>query len=188
MSIAFGTTFLPVRLGHLSHHKFSRHSQEQVEVYTDKCTLSFRLFYYFVLLGGLYLAELVLPLLTLLPYKILNKINTKLKTQETIASFVFNSFISDSQKLHATRVDAIAVISYLSLSFYLYADNYHYLLLFYLCRAMLISFFDYVYHYGTKLNDNKYALDIYLPRTLELFYLNFNLHGVHHIHPKTPWY
>jgi fatty acid desaturase len=55
-------------------------------------------------------------------------------------------------------------------------------------RAFCISFFDYLYHYGTPVGDVRQAHNLSLPPALGLLMLNFNLHGVHHRDPRLPWW
>lgn len=51
----------------------------------------------------------------------------------------------------------------------------------------LISFLDYVYHYRTLVDDVKHGYNLELPKLLEKYLLNFNLHGTHHLYPQESW-
>jgi fatty acid desaturase len=54
-------------------------------------------------------------------------------------------------------------------------------------RALLVSLADDAYHYRTRLEHPLDAMNLWLPRPLELFVLAFNLHSVHHRHPGLHW-
>src|SRR5262249_27734496 len=55
-------------------------------------------------------------------------------------------------------------------------------------RAALISIADNAFHYGTRLDVPLEAMNLRLPRPLEIFVLAFNLHSVHHRHPGVRWH
>jgi fatty acid desaturase len=52
-------------------------------------------------------------------------------------------------------------------------------------RAVLISFFDYVYHYGGTI-DVKQGYNLDIGKWGSKYLLGFNLHGQHHLSPATP--
>ncbi len=187
LSILFGTTFLPVKFGHLAHHKYSRLPEEQAEVYTNN-RFSKTVEFYFMLFFGMYFFEVVLPLIAFLPSRLLLLINSKFKGQTTIAAKVFEQFISKRETIRETRIDAALLYSMLVVMVYLYRDHLSLLFLLFGVRAFMISFFDYVYHYNTPLNDATHARNLAMPKWVQSFILNFNLHGIHHQKPNLPWY
>lgn len=187
LSIAFGTNFTPVMIGHLCHHQFSRNSEERFEVYQGKASVQKHFGYYAIILGGLYVGEVVLPLLALLPQRVLKHMETVF-ARNSISWHLLKRFNAKNVNVRRTRIDLLLTILYFAVSITLWWSNIQYLILFYAFRAFLISFFDYPYHYATKLNDPKFAKDLRLPVVLQASFLNFNLHGIHHVHPDRPWY
>lgn len=188
LGVCFGSAFIPTKLGHLSHHKYSRTKVERFEIYKDKSDISSKLYYYFVLFGGFYLGELLLPFIALLPINILKKIDLKMSTSESIGSIVFRKFVKIKKNISSTRFDVVLICLYLALSVCLFQGHLSLLIAFYITRALIVSLLDYSYHYNTKLDDISYAKNLKLPRLLEIGYLNFNLHGVHHKFPEKKWY
>src|SRR5690242_11739620 len=75
MSIMFGSPFQIVRLSHLLHHKRNRTPKEATEVYDPaRASIGAVAFaYYFQILGGLYLGELLSPVLFFLPRRVIEK-------------------------------------------------------------------------------------------------------------------
>lgn len=55
-------------------------------------------------------------------------------------------------------------------------------------RALVVSVADNAYHYGTALDAPLEAMNLRLPRALEVLVLAFNLHGVHHRYPGLAWH
>ncbi len=89
--------------------------------------------------------------------------------------------------LKEMRADGLATVAMFAVSFYCYGRYWPFLLIALLFRALLISFLDNVYHYGTSVNDILWAENLRLPQWISGLLLHFNLHGIHHNNPALPW-
>ncbi|MGQ9686635.1 MAG: fatty acid desaturase [Thiobacillaceae bacterium] len=90
--------------------------------------------------------------------------------------------------LRAVRMDGWLVLTLHGLAFALYGEHAWMLVLALIGRAFLISVVDNAFHYGTPLEDTKYARNLALPTWAARLILNFNLHGAHHLRPGLAWW
>jgi fatty acid desaturase len=188
MSILFGSPLQIVRLSHLLHHKLNRTPKEATEVYDPRAT-SIRAAargYYFQILGGLYLGELLSPLLFFLPRGLIEKFRLRFTRPDSVSGILMQNW-SRPEILQEIRIDGILIVLWLSASCCFYASHWPLLLGILAARAFFISFLDNVYHYRTPVADIFYASNLRLPAPLRKLLLNFNLHGIHHRNPAIPW-
>lgn len=89
--------------------------------------------------------------------------------------------------LKKLRIDALLIIALLASSFYVYGSYWWMLLGALTVRGMMISMVDNSFHYGTPLDDIKYAFNLSASPLFSRLILHFNLHHVHHVHPGLPW-
>jgi len=192
LSIALGSPYRVLRVGHLMHHRFNRSELDRTEVLQHQCPgFGFSLTYYARLFGGLYLVEFLASLAALLP-------------RRGIAFLVFAAFgaeTPDGRSMHQAarqqllsapghgelRLDGVMICLIYGMSAWGYGADAWVLCLLLLARAFLISFFDNSYHYGTNLDEVLTAFNLRLPTWAARLILNFNLHGVHHLEPAVPW-
>lgn len=178
LSCVFGSAFSFLCAGHLTHHALNR-TEEQLEVLKPGESIWVaRLRYYFFLCGGLYLAEMMVPVAFLWPY-----LNVKPKDR-----FMESVFVRSLRRRRALVGETLCVLTLLSVSAWLYGSRWYLLAGVLGARALFISSLDYIYHYGNALGDSNAAYNLSLPRPLEALILRFNLHHAHHASPKTPWY
>ena len=188
LAILFGSPFRILRLSHLLHHKLNRMPVEGTEYYDrGKATKSAAApGYFFQIFVGLYLVEVVSPVYFMLPRKLLAKFRERFLPAQSVSSILMQNWLG-IESLREIRLDGLLTVSWLSLSFYLYGQNWPLLLAALLARGFLISFLDNVYHYETPVSDVFYAKNLRLPAALAKLLLNFNLHGIHHINPAISW-
>lgn len=188
LAILFGSPFRILRLSHLLHHKLNRMPVEGTEYY-DRGKGTKRAAapgYFFQILLGLYLVEVVSPVYFFLPRRLLEKFRERFLPAQSVSSILMQNWLG-AESLREIRLDGVLTVSWLSLSFYLYGHDWPLLLAALLARGFLISFLDNVYHYETPVSDVFYAKNLRLPAALEKLLLNFNLHGIHHINPAISW-
>jgi len=189
LSICYGSPFRALQLAHLLHHKYNRTPLERNEIY-DPSTLSAtraKISFYFRLLFGVYLQELFIPLVTLLPRKTIQNIVAKFPVN-SYNRIAVETFLKKERNLSETRFDLLCILILFCLSFYFYGHSWLLLVVLLIARSLFISFLDYSYHYGTKTDDTSFALNLALPNSLSKFILHFNYHGTHHRNPLTPWH
>lgn len=191
LGICFGSPFDFVGTAHVTHHSVNRTSDEHVEVYdepiTDAKRRSFAIGYYFFLLGGLYKAELLVPMLFWLPRSVVQPRLLKTFQADPMASQVLRRIFRSPYHFRAIRIDASIILAIIAASAALYGRYWWMLAIHFLIRAFLISFLDYLYHYGSPLGDRLHGYNLRLPRWLSPMILNFNYHGIHHRFPALPW-
>jgi fatty acid desaturase len=188
LSVMFGSPFRILRLSHLLHHKLNRTPIEGTEFYErGKVSIfSAAVGYYFQILGGLYLVELLSPVLFFLPRVRLRKFVARVIKPETISAILMQSWTRD-ESIREIRLDGLFIVVWFGAAFYAYGSYWPLLVTILAARALLISFLDNIYHYRTPVSDIFYAENLWLPKIAAIMLLNFNLHGIHHRHPAIPW-
>lgn len=189
LAVLFGAAFDLLRWGHLLHHALSRTRRERSEVYVAGVDhrLSFTLNYYFRLTGGLYWYEVLGGLIFLLPRPLIRWAARRLASEHNVVEALTDKLLAPPT-LRAVRVDGWLVIVLYAAAFSLYAEHSWMLLLALLARAFLISVVDNAFHYGTPLEDTRYARNLALPGWASALLLHFNLHGAHHQRPALAWW
>jgi len=82
----------------------------------------------------------------------------------------------------------MAILMIYGASFYWYGQYWWMLPLALWGRGLLISLMDNAFHYGTPLDQPRYAPNLAAPAWWSMLLLNFNLHGLHHHRPAVPWH
>jgi len=192
LCVLFGSPFQLLRFGHLMHHRFNRSPIDRAEVFTAGGPSRMAVgTYYFKLLGGLYLLELLASLVALFPKPY----------YRAFVLWAFGEVAPDGRTMKVAaegqllerpgygrmQFDGLLVVMLFGASFWLYGAHWWMLALTLLGRAFLVSFFDNAYHYGNPVDDPLAGYNLHLPRPLERFILNFNLHATHHRYPRAPW-
>ena len=188
MAIFFGAPFRILRLSHLLHHKLNRLPVEGTEYYdkTKSSKAGAAPGYYFQILLGLYLAEVMSPLFFLLPRPWLKRFKERFLAPQSVSGILMQNWLG-ADALHEIRIDGMFTLALFSFSFYCYGEHWPLLLAVLAARGFLISFLDNVYHYETPVGDVFYARNLRLNGALERLLLHFNLHGIHHLNPAIPW-
>lgn len=176
LACVFGSSFHFLRAGHLTHHSLNR-VDEQLEIVRPwESMFLAQIKYYFFLCGGLYLAEMMIPLAFIGP----------IKTSST-DKFVRMLFSRAEVSHVKIALESLACMGFLGLSLYLYGANWPILVGILVARAFFISSLDYIYHYGNPVGDIFASTNLRLPRWLSYLILRFNLHHSHHLSPSIPW-
>jgi fatty acid desaturase len=188
LAILFGSPFRILRFSHLLHHKLNRLPVEGTEYYdgNQKSKASAAPGYYFQISFGLYLVEVISPLLFFLPRSWIRWFKEKLLRPESVSAILIQNWLGD-EALREIRFDGLLTVSCLTLSVLCYGENWPLLLMALIARGFLISFLDNVYHYETPVSDIFYAKNLWLASPLTKLLLHFNLHGIHHVNPAIPW-
>jgi len=188
-AIFFGAAFDLLRWGHLLHHALNRTQRERSEVYVaGKDSLPwFTLNYYFRLTGGLYWFEVLGALIFLLPRPAIRWAASRLGGEHNVVEPLTDKLLVPAT-LRAVRIDGWLVLTLHGLALILYGEHAWMLVLALMGRAFLISVVDNAFHYGTPLDDTKYARNLSLPAWASALLLNFNLHGAHHLKPGLAWW
>ncbi len=188
LAILFGSPFRILRLSHLLHHKLNRMPVEGTEYYDrDKGSKAAAApGYYFQILFGLYLVEVISPLYFFLPRRWLERFRVRYLPAQGVSGILMQNWLG-AESLREIRRDGALAMTWLALAFYCYGSSWPLLLGALAARGLLISFLDNVYHYETPVSDVFFAKNLRLPNPLARLMLNFNLHGIHHINPAISW-
>jgi len=194
MAILLGSSFQVLRFAHLMHHRFNRNPGDRPDVYDPAVTSKARARLGFLgnLVIGLYLSELVAPLLCLAPKFAIRRLLDRIYRGEDpavseIRKAAHRMFLNPAQ-LRDIRTDALLSLALLIAAAWAFGANWPLLLAFLIGRGVLISVFDNVYHFATPIDRPDYARNLALPKPLQLLFLNMNLHRVHHGRPSIPWW
>jgi len=194
MAILLGSSFHLLRFAHLMHHRFNRNPGDRPDVYDPavKLRITARLGFLGNLVLGLYLSELVAPLLCLFPRFMIRRFLQRIYRGEDpaiteIRKAAYRLFLNPAQLRHI-RTDALLSLALLTAAAVAFGRHWPLLLAFLVGRGVLISVFDNVYHFATPIDRPDYARNLALPRPLQLLFLNINLHRVHHRRSSIPWW
>ena len=189
MGLSFGVEFHIARFGHLMHHRFNRTGLDLTDGYDPDKTPRWlaNIPYYLQICVGLYLSEIFVPILFLLPKGTVSHLAEKLLGHDSPHFKALKSNLLKAQTLRELRVNTLVMLALWTISFYLYGQYWWALLAASLCRGFMISFADNLPHYGTTTHDTRYAYNLSMPSIFQKLILNFNLHRVHHHYPNVPW-
>jgi fatty acid desaturase len=192
LAIAFVLPYDAARFGHLMHHRFTRESYDRPDVH-DGVThpLLARIGYYTHLLGGLYLTELALPLLTFLPATWVSRLVAhKFQSEEPIGREIQRLFVgfakNPERRIHMRR-DWIVSIALHACAFYFYGAWWPALAITMFLRGMWLSVADNLPHYDVMLDEQDRARNFRAPAIWQPVLMNHHLHRLHHQHPTLPW-
>ncbi|CAG9274507.1 Fatty acid desaturase [Paraburkholderia unamae] len=201
LAIGLAMPFDAVRFGHLMHHRFTREPFDRPDVHEihdghDARTGSGaswrrRIAYYARLLGGLYVAELLLPLVAFLPVRLARKIVARgvgAHGREGVqVQRLFANHAADPVRRRRARRDWLVSVALYAASFVLYGKAWPVLLATMYLRGVWLSVADNLPHYGVALDEPGRARDFRVPRVLGVLLMNHHLHRQHHLHPTLPW-
>lgn len=188
LSVLHGSPFAVLRLVHLLHHKYNR-VEDYAEAYDPAQTSRFRaaIHHYYTVLAGRYWSEVLACFIVWVPRSRRDRIIRDMLGGGEMAGRVVSSF-ARRDTITEARTDAALCLALLAASVFLYRHHVLVLVMALSGRALLISFFDDAYHYGTARN---LAEAPQPARNHELgaswLVLNFNHHGLHHRYPSLPW-
>jgi fatty acid desaturase len=194
LAILWGSSFRLLRFGHLMHHRFNRHKLDRPDSYDPKITGAgiARLRFFAEALGGLYVIEVLTPILYLLPRSMVRRIVRDLYSGDEAPMPRLRSLaeqaLAGPKGISEIREDALLSAALIALALLAWGAYWPAFVAFLLGRGLLVSFFDNVYHFGTPLDQVDYAYNLSLPRPLQLLFLNMNMHRVHHRRMHLPWW
>ncbi len=189
LAIAFGSPWRILRTGHMLHHRFNRTALDRPDEFDPArgSPALAALGYYWQLLIGLYVSQILSPIAFFLPRRALDRARARFLDPDSSAGHAAAALTRDGA-LAEIRVDGTVIYLLLGASMICYGSYWWVVLAMLAARAVCISFLDYVYHYGTRTDELMHARNLRLPSPIAGLLLNFNLHGVHHRRPYLPWH
>lgn len=190
----FGSSFRLLRFGHLMHHRFNRHRLDRPDVYDAARTRPWvaRLRFFAEALGGLYVIEVVAPLLywsrSTAIHALLERIYAGDDQPIPELRRLALQALGAPRCIRELRQDAAASLGLLLLACWCWGAQWPLILAFMVGRGALVSCLDNVYHFRTPVDRPDFAYNLSLPRPLQALFLNMNLHRVHHHNMQLPWW
>lgn len=193
LAIVFGSPFQLLRFGHLMHHRFNRTPLQRSDVSpkAGRPGAKESAWYYFLITIGLYAFEAAAALFALLPGRILEALVVRAfgdaaPDGRTMAPMARKQLL-EAPGRNRLRLDGLFICMLFGFGFWFYGSYWWMLVLALAARGVIVSMLDNAYHYGNKLDDLHAGYNLRLPKALRCAFLNFNLHEVHHRHPRAPW-
>lgn len=195
LAIAFALPFDAVRFGHLMHHRFTREPFDRPDV-LDRSRPIAEVWpgwvsYYGRLLGGLYVGELMVPLLAFAPANVARSLVARaIGSQGPVGVDVqrhFTSFAADPARRARIRRDWLLTLGLFVLAFYLYGTWWPVLALTMYLRGVWLSLADNLPHHGVALDQPGRSRNFRVPCGWQGVLMNHHLHRLHHQHPTLPW-
>ncbi|CAN5128508.1 hypothetical protein BH10PSE7_BH10PSE7_41050 [soil metagenome] len=184
-AIFFGCPFHILKIGHMTHHRYNRSNLDTTE-FMPSDTKSYALWwlaYYARILGGLYVTEVVSPLVFFF-WKRFKHIVVAWTKDRAVAAILD---LFTRRMVQAIQFDAMLCVAWLALQVWLNWSALAPLVVLLLWRGFIVSFYDNAYHYGTDPHDPAAANNLAVPRFVKRLILNHNLHRVHHRYPLASW-
>ena len=185
LAILFGCPFYILKIGHLTHHRHNRSELDTTELVPadTRHYLRWWLAYYGRILGLLYFSEVLSPLLFYF-WKHSKRLVVAW-TRNNVLAAILDLFTR--RMVHAIQLDALLCLGFLAAQVFCNRHALMPFVLLFFWRALIVSFYDNAYHYGTDPHDNQAANNLAVPRVLQVLLLNHNMHRVHHRHPAASW-
>jgi len=194
LAVLWGSSFRLLRFGHLMHHRFNRHKLDRPDSYDPAVTGAgiAHLRFFAEVFCGLYVIEVLTPILYLLPRSLVARIVRDLYSGDEVPMprlrALAEQALAGPKGISEIRQDAVLAVLLIALALFAWGPYWPAFVAFLLGRGFLVSFLDNVYHFRTPLDQVDYAYNLSLPRPLQLLFLNMNMHRVHHRRMHLPWW
>lgn len=183
--ILFGCPFHILKVGHMTHHRYNRSELDTTELVPTETRhfVVWWLTYYVRILGGLYMSEVLAPLLFFF-WKRARRIILAFTQNQAVAT-ILDMFTRGM--VQTIQFDAMLSVGFIIAQCYCNRHDLTPFILLFFWRGLIVSFYDNAYHYGTDADDPAAANNLSVPSFVKPFILNHNMHRVHHRHPLASW-
>jgi fatty acid desaturase len=192
LAIGFALPFEAVRFGHLMHHRYTREAYDRPDILGPSHSRWRRtLAYYARLVGGLYVAELLMPLLAFVPASAAAAFVARNVDEEGPPGAQvrrhFSRHAADPERRYRARRDWLLSLSLHAFALHLYGPWWPVMIVAMYLRGLWLSIADNLPHYRVALDEPGRALDFRVPRGFGVLLMNHHLHRQHHLRPTQPW-
>ena len=192
LAILLALPFDCTRFGHLVHHRFPRHAYDRPDVYAGGGPYALAWIGYRVrLFGGVYLYELISPLIACVPrslgVRLMQRAIPVLEQGDAQIRRLYVSLVLNFGKRRSTRRAFAMTLVLYGASIWAYGAWWPVLLGALYARGLWHSLADNVPHHDVGLDKPARARNYQVPRWARLLLLNHHLHLTHHLYPKVPW-
>ena len=183
--ILFGCPFHILKVGHMTHHRYNRSELDTTELLptATRHFMVWWLAYYVRILGGLYMSEVLAPLMFFF-WKRAKRIILAFTQNQAVAT-ILDMFTR--RMVQTIQFDAVLSVGFIIAQCYCNRHDLTPFILLFFTRGLIVSFYDNAYHYGTDAHDPAAANNLSVPSFVKPFLLNHNMHRVHHRHPLASW-
>jgi fatty acid desaturase len=174
------------------HHRFTREPYDRPDV-TDPSQSHWQrtIAYYTRLFGGLYIAELLAPLLAFVPAATAAAIVERgVGAHGPFGDQVqrlFSRHAADPERRYRTRRDWLLSLAAYAFALHLYGPWWPVLIVSMWLRGLWLSIADNLPHYRVALDEPGRARDFRVLPGVGVLLMNHHLHRQHHLYPTLPW-
>jgi fatty acid desaturase len=191
--ILVGVCFDLQRYDHIQHHVHSstEKNSPDVKVITNNSAVRIgRLRHHYQCTVGLFISEFYFNLVTCFrSQKTIRTLRCSLEgdANESSGQLAMRQILQKG-RLRQVRVDGAWIWMVHLVSVYCFRDHLWLFAAIFFARAGLLTTLDSFAHFKTPVNSRWFAKNIRLPLLIEKWiFMNFNLHGVHHVFPDQSW-
>ena len=184
LSTLFVISFHFFRHCHLRHHQKSRTDEEMWDLYYEHQNkwLRYGNLYLMMIGFGYFSIWLTIIIFTISPSLIKAKI---FKKHNEMNGFLKG--LANSTKLRFFQFESIIVIVFQVFSLWLIGWDFTTWIIFYVIHGFIWSSQNYVNHAFSPRDIINGAHNLKMPKWLNIIYLHFNVHLIHHQNPQIPW-
>ncbi|GAB3628755.1 fatty acid desaturase [Pandoraea terrae] len=194
LSVLLALPYDIMRFGHLLHHRFTRQPFDRPDVLPADHRGSHAvawLNYQMRLLGGMWVTELVAPLLAWVPVRHLPQLAERAMGRAPEDDAVRRrvvTFVGDPARRKRIRRDFAITLLCVALAVWAYGPWWPVFACSLAARGIWLSIADNLPHYGVALDEPARARNFRTSSVGRALLLNQNLHRVHHLYPTAPWH
>lgn len=185
LAVLFGCPFHILKIGHMAHHRYNRGSVDTTELmpHDTRSVAAWSLAYYARILGLLYVSEVIAPLAFFF-WRNFRRAMARI-VRSDIVEGILDLFTRPM--INVIRIDAVLCIGVFAVLIAVNRDDVAPAAILFFTRALIVSYYDNAYHYGTDPSDPAAALNLSVPGWLTPLILNHNMHRTHHRYPLASW-
>ena len=183
LSLLFMAPFTFFQQCHIGHHKRNRTDFEMFDLHYEHQSRGWRSFYLHI--GRLGFQWILLPFSTFLFLFFPRVLTGSFFRMDLMTEGMLSGLYKET--IPRIRLESLGVALFHILLFWGLDFAWQNYLIMYLVHGFIWSSQNYVNHAYSERDIINGAHNHKLPKWLQAFYLNFNLHLAHHQHPKVPW-
>jgi len=187
LAVLMHSNFEVLKFGHLMHHRYNRTDYDLTEGYESNFIKNNFLYYAHITIG-IYLAEVIGPLVFLLPAKVITVLFESILGKDHPYVINGKKLLLTRSKINKIRIDILINISIFLSIIILYGSYIGIYLWYLLIRGWMISSVDNLPHYGAGLDRINGSFNLSTNNIWQKMILNFNYHRVHHKYPNLAWH
>ncbi len=191
LGILMGVSFDLQRYDHLQHHRYNRTEKNCTDITIGQLSFKQKWVYLYNNLIGLFIGEFIFNIFTcFFPRSVIEQKRcfTPNQNKPESSGQIASRQLLVNGSLANVRVDGVLILVINGVSLYYFRNHLSLFAGLFISRALILTVLDSFAHFKTPINARWFAKNVSLPHFIEKYvFLNFNLHGVHHIYPTASW-